>query len=121
MIRMLLEKGARRGLQTKGWKRYPVVFACDGEHIPAAQLLLGRDPDPAEPVHRVTISLSKQRAILYRNDEEIRTCRVSTGRSGYPTPPGKFVITDKQRDWVSTIYKVSMPFFMRLNCKRFFH
>lgn len=117
MIRMLLEKGARRGLQTKGWKRYPVVFACDGEHIPAAQLLLGRAPDPAEPVHRVTISLSKQRAILYRNDEEIRTCRVSTGRSGYPTPPGKFVITDKQRDWVSTIYKVSMPFFMRLNCR----
>ena len=118
MIKLLIEKGARRGQQSRGWKRYPVVFACDGEHIPAAQLLLGRNPAPGEPELRLTICLSKQRATLYKNDEEVRTCRVSTGRKGYPTPTGKFVISDKQRDWVSTIYHVSMPFFMRLNCPR---
>jgi ankyrin repeat protein len=117
MIRLLLENGARRGQQSKGWKRYPVVFACDAEHIPAAQLLLGRNPAPGEPELRLTITLSRQRATLFKNDEPVRTCRVSTGRRGYPTPTGRFVITDKQRDWVSTIYKVSMPFFMRLNCR----
>ncbi len=40
-----------------------------------------------------------------------------TGRKGYATPTGKYVISDKQRDWISTIYKVSMPFFMRLSCR----
>lgn len=116
MIRLLVEKGARRGLQTKNWQRYPVVFACDAEHIPAAQILLGRDPVADEPELSVTICLSKQRATLYKGDEPMRTCRVSTGRKGFATRTGKYVITDKQRDWVSTIYKVSMPFFMRLSC-----
>ncbi len=117
MLRQLLEKGAKRGAQTKGWQRYPVVFACDGSHIPAAQILLGRKQAPEEPEYRVTISLSTQKAMLYKNDELVRTSRVSTGRKGFATPAGKFVITDKQKDWMSTIYKVSMPFFMRLNCK----
>lgn len=116
-ITLLLEKGAKRGSQTKGWKRYPVVFACDGEHIPAASLLLGRKPDPEKPAFRVTIHLSKQRAVLYKNDEPVRSCRVSTGRKGYATPTGRYVITDKQKEWTSTIYKVSMPYFMRLSCK----
>ncbi len=34
-------------------------------------------------------------------------------------PTGRFVITDKHRDHKSTIYKVPMPFFMRLNCRDF--
>ena len=117
MIKLLMEKGARRGQQSRSWKRYPVVFACDGEHVPAARLLLGRNPAPDEPEYRVTITLSTQRAVLYKDDEAIRSCRVSTGRKGYATPTGKFVITDKSRDWISTIYHVSMPFFMRLNCR----
>jgi ankyrin repeat protein len=116
-ISLLLEKGARRGLQTKGWKRFPVVFACDGEHIAAAKLLLGRKPNPEEVEHRVTINLTTQRAVLYKNDEPVRSCRVSTGRKGYATPTGRYVITDKQKEWTSTIYKVSMPYFMRLNCR----
>ncbi len=117
MIKQLMDKGARRGQQTKGWQRYPVVFACDGEHVQAAKLLLGRTPTPGEPEYRVTITLSNQRAVLYKDDEPIRSCRVSTGRKGYATPTGTFVITDKSRNWVSTIYHVAMPFFMRLNCR----
>jgi len=117
MIKLLLEKGARRGLQSRSWKRYPVVFACDGEHVPAAKLLLGQTLSRDAPEYRVTIKLSTQRAVLYKDDEAIRSCRVSTGRKGYATPSGKYVITDKSRDWISTIYHVSMPFFMRLNCR----
>ena len=116
MLKILLEKGARRGAQTKGWQRYPVVFACNAGNIPAAQMLLGRNPTPEEAQYSVIITLSKQKATLYKNDEAVRSCRVSTGRKGFSTPTGRFVITDKQRDWVSTIYKVSMPFFMRLSC-----
>ena len=36
-ITLLLEKGARRGARTKGWQRYPVVFACDATNPPAAK------------------------------------------------------------------------------------
>jgi ankyrin repeat protein len=117
MLKALLEKGARRGAQTKGWQRYPVVFACDAANIIAAQILLGRNPSPTEPRYSVIINLSKQRATLYKDDEPERTARVSTGRKGFSTPTGRFVITDKQKNWVSTIYKVAMPFFMRLSCK----
>ena len=119
LLKTLLEKGAKRGQRSNKWKRYPVVFACDNDHIPAAQILLGRTFEPGETPHRVVISLSKQKAMLYKGDELVRTSRVSTGRKGYATPKGKYVITDKARDWVSTIYHVAMPYFMRLNCRDF--
>jgi lipoprotein-anchoring transpeptidase ErfK/SrfK len=48
------------------------------------------------------------------------TCFVSTGREGYNTPAGRYVITDKHRTWTSTSYHGSMPFFMRLNCRVIF-
>lgn len=119
VLKVLMAKGAKRGQPSKKWKRYPVVFACDNDHIPAAQVLLGRNLEPGEAAHRVVISLSKQKAMLYKGDELVRTSRVSTGRKGYATPKGNYVITDKARDWVSTIYHVAMPYFMRLNCRDF--
>jgi len=62
------------------------------------------------------ISLSGQHATLYENDAAMLHTRVSTGRKGFPTPPGDFVITDKRRRWVSTIYEnAEMPYFMRLS------
>ena len=47
------------------------------------------------------------------------TTQCSTGRQGFTTPVGSYVITDKDRDHRSTIYKVPMPYFMRLNCRDF--
>jgi lipoprotein-anchoring transpeptidase ErfK/SrfK len=43
----------------------------------------------------------------------------STGREGYSTRVGDYVITDKERNHRSTIYKVQMPYFMRLSCLDF--
>ncbi|RYD38044.1 MAG: hypothetical protein EOP86_01965, partial [Verrucomicrobiaceae bacterium] len=102
---------------TKAWHRYPIVFACDNGRIAAAQVLLGRDPDSETERRHAIISLSKQRVSLFKNDVLVRSSSVSTGRRSNPTPTGKFVITDKQVDWTSSIYKVPMPYFMRLNCK----
>ena len=45
--------------------------------------------------------------------------RVSTGKKGYSTPSGEYVITNKHRHWTSTLYDASMPYFMRLNCGAF--
>ena len=116
-LRQLLKAGAKRGAQTREWHRYPIIFACDNAHIGAAQLLLGRNPEDEIEKRHAIISLSRQRVTLYKNDQAVRTAKVSTGKKSTPTPTGKFVITDKQPDWVSTIYKVPMPFFMRLSCK----
>lgn len=63
------------------------------------------------------VPLSRQRVTLFRNGQPVRSARVSTGKKSTPTPAGKYIKTDKQADWVSSIYKVSMPFFMRLSCK----
>ena len=116
-ISQLLKAGAKRGAQTRQWHRYPIVFACDNAHIAAAQLLLGRNPDGENEKRHAVISLSRQRVTLFKNDQPIRSARVSTGKKSTPTPSGKYVITDKQIDWESSIYKVPMPFFMRLSCK----
>lgn len=116
-LRLLLKAGAKRGAQTKGWHRYPIVFACDTVNLGAAQILLGRNPDEETVRRHAVVSLSKQRVTLFQNDQPVRSARVSTGKKSTPTPPGKYVITDKQEDWVSSIYKVPMPFFMRLSCK----
>lgn len=82
------------------------------------RLLLGRDPDN-EPKRLVTVSLSRQFARLEVDGKETLKTSVSTGRAGYATPAGRFVVTQKYKDWKSTVYKVSMPFFMRLNCGDF--
>jgi ankyrin repeat protein len=117
LLQQLLAAGAKRGTQTKEWHRYPVQFACDTTNITAAQILLGRKPEEETVKRRAVISLSRQRVTLYQDDKPVRSSRVSTGKRSTPTPPGKYVITDKQVNWISSIYNVPMPFFMRLSCK----
>ena len=119
VVRQLLKAGAKRGTESKGWHRYPINFACDTDHTSTAQILLGRNPDEEKDKRFAVISLSKQRITLFKNDKAVRSSRVSTGKRSTPTPTGKYVITDKQTYWVSSIYNVAMPFFMRLDGKDF--
>ena len=82
---------------------------------PSARSLPGRSPD-AEPDILITVDLSDQRAWLCKNGEVVEHTRISTGREGYDTPAGRYVITDKHPMHNSTLYHVEMPWFMRLNC-----
>ena len=121
MVKLLLDNGAKRFKTSKKYSRWPLNFACDGENIECAQLLLGRDPDSKRDVH-VIISLSDQRATLYKGGEAILSTEVSTGMRGFRTPSGKFVITNKARNHTSSIYGSPMPYFQRLSCQAFgFH
>jgi hypothetical protein len=52
----------------------------------------------------VVVSLSRQRAYLYRNGEEIAETRVSTGREGYDTPTGHFKVVRKDEGHRSSLY-----------------
>jgi ankyrin repeat protein len=117
IVATLLEKGARRGALTAKHNMAAVHFAAQQDNVPAMQLLLGRKAGADET--RVEISLSKQRAVLYRHGAPAISTRISTGRKGYRTPEGTFVVTDKHRERVSSLYEVKMPYFMRLSCSEF--
>ncbi len=116
-VRALLDAGAERFRKTGRNKMIALYFASRTKKWRCVQMLLGKGPEPSEL--RVEISLSEQRATVFRNGVEIMKTPVSTGRKGFATPAGEFVVTDKKRSHRSSIYHVQMPFFMRLNCLDF--
>ena len=95
----------------------PLYFAAWTENWQCVQMLLGGGPMPDQL--RVEISLAKQNMAVIKDGVTVFTTQCSTGRQGFTTPPGQYVITDKDRDHRSTIYKVPMPYFMRLSCSDF--
>ncbi|MCX6853485.1 MAG: L,D-transpeptidase family protein [Verrucomicrobia bacterium] len=111
----LLRSGASPSKCTTRYHRYPINFAAEQGYLFLMRIILGRQPE-SEPEILVTIDLSKQRVWVVKEGVLIDTCSVSTGREGYNTPAGRYVITDKHRDWTSTLYHCAMPYFMRLNC-----
>lgn len=64
----------------------------------------------------IVISLPGQRAYVYRNGVRIAVSNVSTGRSGFETPPGVYSILEKNREHFSNRYEnAPMPFMQRLS------
>ena len=116
-VQTLLAAGANRNLMTAHYKMLAVYFAARSPSYRATQLLLGSGLPPDQL--RIEITLSKQAVEVVKNGATILKTTCSTGRDGFSTQPGHYVITDKDRDHRSTIYKVPMPYFMRLNCRDF--
>jgi hypothetical protein len=114
LARLLLKRGASLG-PTRVQVKYPLGMAADRHDVPMMQVLLGRDPEEAARTRRIVISIRDQHATLYEHGQPTFQTRVSTGRKGYPTPHGEYVITDKRRTWQSTLYDAEMPYFMRLS------
>jgi len=116
-LRALLDAGAGRNRVTKSYKMSALDIAAETGHWRSAQILLGGGPSPDQL--RLEISLALQRVALVKNGVPIYRTHCSTGREGYSTKTGQFVITNKERNHRSTIYKVDMPYFMRLSCLDF--
>ncbi len=116
LARILMEHGARRFIWTSRKSYYPIGFAARRNDVKMMQLLLGVDPENEE--RWLKVDLSEQKAWVYdRDNKELFSTRVSTGRKGYRTEVGEFVITNKNRHHVSNIYKgIRMPYFQRLSC-----
>ncbi len=63
----------------------------------------------------MVVSLTEQRAYVYRNGVLIGATTVSTGRPGHATPTGVFTVLQKQKEHRSTIYDgAPMPYMQRL-------
>jgi ankyrin repeat protein len=116
-VRALLDAGADRNRSTPREKMLPLYFAAWTENWQCVQMLLGGGPEPEQL--RVEISLAQQHAAVIKEGVTVFTTKVSTGRNGFTTKPGYYVVTDKDRDHRSTIYKCPMPYFMRLSCRDF--
>ncbi len=118
-VKLLLERGAGRFTTTRGKAKlialYFAAWSDDPETIQA--LIAGA---PSKDAVWIEVSIDEQRARYFRDGKVVLTTEVSTGRPGFPTRPGEYVITDKNREHHSTIYHdASMPFFMRLSCRDF--
>ena len=63
----------------------------------------------------MVVSITEQRAYVYRNGILIGATTVSTGRPGHETPTGVFTVLQKQKEHRSTIYDgAPMPYMERL-------
>lgn len=118
-VRLLLEKGADKRAFTRGKaKLIALYFAAWADSPECVQILLGDAPH--RDALRIEISLDQQKAELLRDGIPVFTAPISSGRRGFPTPTGDFVITDKHRHHRSSIYQeAKMPYFMRLSCRDF--
>jgi hypothetical protein len=116
-VRALLEAGADRNRATGRCKMLALYLAAQTGSWQCTQILLGSGPPP-EQLH-IEISLASQHAAIVKDGVPIFSTVCSTGRQGYSTRAGDYVITDKERSHRSTIYKVEMPYFMRLSCLDF--
>ena len=116
-VQALLDAGADRNRATGRYKMLPLYLAAETGQWRCTQLLLGSGPPPDQL--RIEITLASQHISLIKDGVSVFSTVCSTGREGYSTRTGDYVITDKERSHRSTIYKVEMPYFMRLSCLDF--
>ena len=116
-VNALLAAGADKNRATTRFKMLPLYVAAETGKWQCTQILLGGGPSPDQL--RIEISLASQHASVIKDGVPVFETICSTGRDGYTTRTGDFVITDKDRNHRSTIYKVDMPYFMRLSCLDF--
>ena len=115
-VRLLLQHGADTQIHTQVFHMYPLDFAAELKSILMMQLILGCQSASDGKERHVVVSLSAQKCWFLQDGTVLFETPVSTGRAGYPTRPGEYVVTQKYPAWKSTLYKVPMPSFMRLNC-----
>jgi L,D-transpeptidase catalytic domain/Ankyrin repeat len=108
----LLAHGAKLFVKSQ-WGWVAAQYAARMEHPELAGQLM--ESDPLSTHFSIVIELSRQQVVLYKDGSPVVTGKISTGRPGYDTPPGHYLVTDKIRMQKSTIYKVSMPYFLRLS------
>lgn len=86
----------------------------DPAKLKPGEFVWSADAVPSGPIV-VVVSLTEQRAYVYRNGIEVGVTTVSTGRPGHATPTGIFTILQKDKDHHSSKYNdAAMPWAERL-------
>ncbi|HET9378446.1 MAG TPA: L,D-transpeptidase family protein [Chthoniobacterales bacterium] len=108
----LVERGAER-FRASAWGWVPAQYAARCGYPELARALI--ESDPLAIHFSIKIELTPQTVILYKDGLALVKGKISTGKPGFDTPPGHYLVTDKERERRSSIYKVSMPYFLRLS------
>jgi lipoprotein-anchoring transpeptidase ErfK/SrfK len=112
----LLDAGANRYASTRTGTR-PLDIAAELGDITGMQQMLGVRPGSDAASLSIEVDLRAQRATLLRAGIPMMTTEISSGRPDKPTPPGTYVVTQKYKEWRSTLYhNAPMPHFLRLSC-----
>ena len=113
ICQLLVAGGAKQFALSKGYDWVPAQYAAKTGHPDLASILLGIDSK--DDHYKIEISLPNQKLTVYRDGAPYLIAKISTGRNDKPTPPGNYLVTDKIRLERSTLYKVRMPYFLRLS------
>ena len=113
ICQVLLAGGAKLFAASRGFDWVPAQYAAKEGHPDLARILLGINPKYDR--YTIEISLINQKLTVYRDKAPFLIAEISTGRDDKPTPPGNYLVTDKIRLELSTLYKVRMPYFLRLS------
>jgi L,D-transpeptidase catalytic domain len=108
----LVARGAER-FRASAWGWVPAQYAARCGFPDLAGTLI--ESDPLAIHFNIKIELTPQLVILYKDGLALVQGKISTGKPGFDTPPGHYLVTDKERERKSSIYKVSMPYFLRLS------
>ncbi len=110
---LLRENGAENSGSAK-YRFWPGNFAARRGLTNIVQYMV--DAEPGNRDRTVLVDLSQQRATVYNKDKGVvMSFRISSGKSGNKTKTGEFVVTNKKRNHVSTLYDSEMPYFQRLS------
>ena len=109
---------AIHGVSAQGPKK-PLPSNTPVEAMKAGDWVWYADVVPEGPM-LMMVSITQQKAFLYRNGIRVAVSTISTGKKGYETPTGVFTILQKNKDHKSNKYKdardnpASMPYMQRL-------
>ena len=121
-VNVLLRHGADRWKKTKRHRTFALWLGAKTGNVGLIRDLMGLEPGGEWSRYEVRVSLSSQTMTLFENGIPLWDSPISSGKKSHPTPTGQFVVTDKYRDWKSSLYEAKMPFFVRLSCSDFgFH
>jgi len=119
IVQLLLQHGATPNKGTKRHGTNALWLAGYAGRVPVIQRLMGVQPGSEADRTLIEIDLASQTARLVRADATETVVPISSGKKSKPTPTGEYVVTNKHRHWKSTIFGVSMPFYLRLSSRDF--
>ncbi len=116
VMQFLIDAKANCEARTRSDVR-PLDIAAERGDTSAMQMLIGVTPTSDAARLAIEVNLAAQIATVTRDGQTLLTTKISSGKAEKPTPPGKYVVTQKYTEWHSSLYhNASMPFFLRLSC-----
>ncbi len=119
VAQFLMERGADPYKKTRKNKTFALWLAGKHQHVEVMRILMKITPDSEAGRTRIRVDLKSQTAYVWREGKVEEAIRISTGSKKFPTPKGRYIVTNKYPMWKSTIYRVKMPYFLRLSCGDF--